>query len=175
MEPPLNDKTTTKKRKRKAPAGLDISGCVVGPRTFSRVAIAPRKTTGGSISFSAKSKHLLAVTTSNYVHWLAHVTAACALRRVQRNLAHEPLDHRLRTTPEVGKPTQGINILGVDVDAAVHILQQGDDAVKSLVVEQSPGPTDKRIANAFLFSTPINEAKDRTKTVNSFFMLEKLN
>jgi hypothetical protein len=92
--------TQRKKRKRRRSTKVKNAPFMINARQIATHAIAPMKPFPPSInSFTLPGKEQLAVNTTNYTHWLLHVSAACALRRVQYEREHPELHPPLLHSP----------------------------------------------------------------------------
>ena len=70
---------------------IDLTKCLITPRTVDRVSIHSQKPLPVPITgFTFAGKERLAVLTSNYSYWLVHIASACALRRVQLEFKQNP-------------------------------------------------------------------------------------
>ena len=184
------DKYVPFHKKKLSNHNIDLSKCVVPPRTLERVAITNRTSTTSSQNFSLASKERMALLTSNYSHWLVHVAAAVALRRVRIEFQQTPFPvPQIESEKEIKKKrkrgatavdddfsrTHRVEVLEEDVEHALLILQS-DTELKSS--QEEPRAKPKTMAAAFLLHTTALGGSDggdggegvRFKTMNPLFL-----
>jgi len=171
---------------------IDLTTCLIPPRTVDRVSIHSQKPLPAPITgFTFAGKERLAVLTSNYSYWLVHIASACALRRVQLKFKQHPFPvphakktktgnrgrkNRTNASVEVKKvPTHEVEILNVDIDCALFILQNDEELDQCMTVKDVP----LTVASAFLLHHHSMEEGNKDteetqqvayKTVNSLFL-----